>query len=160
MCRHHLFIGSAAASTFRLNLSDGVSRLLLSHLSGKKIDAATRKLYQYSYNRLTSSDPTIAWTSGLWMTEKEVEVTLLLSRQLPSSPVYLIPRRALGAFFRCEQTWARLTSDILGGLAVEDVNWNVRHSYLRLYHDIPRLKMLSRQNQLPILSQDIPLLGP
>lgn len=27
------------------------------------------------------------------------------------------PRRALEAFWRCEQTWARLTSDILKGMA-------------------------------------------
>ncbi|KAF3392087.1 hypothetical protein DPV78_010331 [Talaromyces pinophilus] len=66
----HLFSPASATSNFHLILSDGVGTLLLAHLKDNKLDDATRALFQYAYDRLSSADPDKGWTSGLWMTER------------------------------------------------------------------------------------------
>lgn len=70
MLKGLLFGPSCAMTGFHLVLSDGVAGLLLAHLSGSKIDAPTRALFQHAYNRLTSRDEREGWTSGLWLTER------------------------------------------------------------------------------------------
>jgi len=65
-----MFGPSSATSGFHLILSDGVAALLQTHLKGSKIDAPTRALYQHAFDRLTSDDERLGWTSGLWMTER------------------------------------------------------------------------------------------
>ncbi|CAK7228550.1 hypothetical protein SBRCBS47491_006943 [Sporothrix bragantina] len=61
---------SSASSQFHLTLSDGVAHLLSLHLAGSKLDSPTRALFQHAHGRLTSANPSTAWTSGLWMTER------------------------------------------------------------------------------------------
>lgn len=66
----HLFSPASATTNFHLILSDGVGTLLQTHLRDSKIDEATRALFQYAYDRLTSPEADKGWTSGLWMTER------------------------------------------------------------------------------------------
>jgi len=51
-------------------MTDGAARLLSRHLSGT-LPPETRAIYQSAYDHLTSRDPTVAWTSGQWMTERQ-----------------------------------------------------------------------------------------
>jgi alkylation response protein AidB-like acyl-CoA dehydrogenase len=52
-------------------MTDGAARLLSLHLLSKTLDSKTKLVFQDAYDRLTSRDPTYAWTSGQWMTERK-----------------------------------------------------------------------------------------
>lgn len=48
-------------------MTDGAARLLSRHLN---TDGERRTIFRDAYSRLTSRDPSKAWTSGQWMTER------------------------------------------------------------------------------------------
>lgn len=51
-------------------MQDGAASLLRRHLATAKLSENERKVFEDAYCRLTSRDPTYAWTSGQWMTER------------------------------------------------------------------------------------------
>lgn len=51
-------------------MTDGAAKLLSKHLSSNTMDSTSQVIFQDAYNRLVSSDPEYAWTSGQWMTER------------------------------------------------------------------------------------------
>ncbi|TPX18059.1 uncharacterized protein E0L32_011878 [Thyridium curvatum] len=71
MLRLHLWEASCASTTCPGAMQDGATRLLQRHLhKGSTLDPTLRRVLQNAYDRLTSRDPTRAWTSGQWMTER------------------------------------------------------------------------------------------
>src|ERR1700753_2872063 len=48
-------------------MTDGAARLLSRHITGT---GAQEEVFRKAYSNLTSRDPTKAWTSGQWMTER------------------------------------------------------------------------------------------
>ncbi|KKY25620.1 putative acyldehydrogenase [Phaeomoniella chlamydospora] len=67
----HLWAGSAALTTCPAAMTDGAAVLLGRHLSDPEGDQPGRSnVLQGAYRRLISFDPTEAWTSGQWMTER------------------------------------------------------------------------------------------
>ncbi|KAI6856401.1 hypothetical protein KC338_g8446 [Hortaea werneckii] len=66
----HLWTGSAAMVMCPSSMTDGAASLLRRHLSGTKLNEQQRTVFAEAYRRLTSRDPTQAWTSGQWMTER------------------------------------------------------------------------------------------
>ncbi|KAI6841184.1 hypothetical protein KC340_g8958 [Hortaea werneckii] len=66
----HLWTGSAAMVMCPSSMTDGAASLLRSHLSGTKLNEQQRSVFTEAYRRLTSRDPSEAWTSGQWMTER------------------------------------------------------------------------------------------
>ena len=68
-------------------MTDGAATLLRSHLNDPDGDQpGRRRVFKEAYDRLTSRDPSIAWTSGQWMTERtggsDVSGTETLARRL------------------------------------------------------------------------------
>ncbi|KAI0196805.1 very-long-chain acyl-CoA dehydrogenase [Xylaria flabelliformis] len=51
-------------------MSDGAARVLQHHLLNSKLSAEEQKVFRNAYDHLVSRDPTKAWTSGQWMTER------------------------------------------------------------------------------------------
>lgn len=51
-------------------MTDGAARLLQCHLADPSLDEVCRGVFQNAYDHLTSRDPSHAWTSGQWMTER------------------------------------------------------------------------------------------
>lgn len=55
-------------------MQDGAACLLRRHLTDPSLSAKLapdqRRVYEDAYRRLTSRDPSVAWTSGQWMTER------------------------------------------------------------------------------------------
>lgn len=51
-------------------MQDGAARLLQLHLAKNSLESTQRRVLQNAFDRLTSRDPTRAWTSGQWMTER------------------------------------------------------------------------------------------
>lgn len=79
MLRCHLWEPSGASTTCPGAMTDGATRLLQRHLatdaktpasSEHKMSETQRKVLQSAYDKLTSRDPSRAWTSGQWMTER------------------------------------------------------------------------------------------
>ncbi|GAB1744026.1 hypothetical protein NU219Hw_g1064t1 [Hortaea werneckii] len=66
----HLWTGSAAMVMCPSSMTDGAASLLRRHLSGTKLTEQQRSVFTEAYRRLTSRDPSEAWTSGQWMTER------------------------------------------------------------------------------------------
>ncbi|KAI7485066.1 hypothetical protein KC351_g4093 [Hortaea werneckii] len=66
----HLWTGSAAMVMCPSSMTDGAASLLRRHLSGTKLNEQQRSVFTEAYRRLTSRDPSEAWTSGQWMTER------------------------------------------------------------------------------------------
>ncbi|KAI7365060.1 hypothetical protein KC354_g5174 [Hortaea werneckii] len=66
----HLWTGSAAMVMCPSSMTDGAASLLRKHLSGTKLNEQQRSVFTEAYRRLTSRDPSEAWTSGQWMTER------------------------------------------------------------------------------------------
>jgi len=66
----HLWTGSAAMVMCPSSMTDGAASLLRRHLSGTKLNEQQRTVFTEAYRRLTSRDPSEAWTSGQWMTER------------------------------------------------------------------------------------------
>lgn len=53
----------------QLALTQGASTMLKEHLERPGLDQETRDAIQCAYDGLVSSDPSKAWTSGIWVTE-------------------------------------------------------------------------------------------
>ena len=72
--RTHLWVASCANVGCPSAMQDGAASLLRKHLSSPKLvsqlSPEQRKVFEDAYRRLTSRDPTVAWTSGQWMTER------------------------------------------------------------------------------------------
>ncbi|KAI0456692.1 very-long-chain acyl-CoA dehydrogenase [Xylaria acuta] len=51
-------------------MADGAARVLQHHLLNSKLSPEEQKVFQNAYDHLVSRDPTKAWTSGQWMTER------------------------------------------------------------------------------------------
>lgn len=67
----HLFSGSASTVTCPSAMQDGAAKLIKQYLAaGRATDPALKDVLESAYKRLTSRDPTFAWTSGQWMTER------------------------------------------------------------------------------------------
>ncbi|PGH08693.1 hypothetical protein AJ80_07814 [Polytolypa hystricis UAMH7299] len=64
--KYHLWTGSAAMVTCPSAMTDGAARLL-----GKYTNTENGVIFAEARRRLISRDPTIAWTSGQWMTERK-----------------------------------------------------------------------------------------
>lgn len=73
----HLWSPSCASVSCPAAMSDGAAILLSKHLSASANSSTAgqdpemlRKVLQGAYDRLVSFDPSYAWTSGQWMTER------------------------------------------------------------------------------------------
>jgi alkylation response protein AidB-like acyl-CoA dehydrogenase len=81
-------------------MSDGAAKLLSAHLAAPHLDRTTRRVFQDAYDHLTSRDPTKAWTSGQWMTERtggsDVSGTETVATYLPSPKDTSTPETPLG----------------------------------------------------------------
>lgn len=79
--------GSAAWTTCPNLMTDGVAALLRKHLTDCSIQGEQRKALQSAFDRVTSSDPDFAWTTGQWMTERQggsdVSMTETLAEYAP-----------------------------------------------------------------------------
>jgi alkylation response protein AidB-like acyl-CoA dehydrogenase len=101
MLRVQLWTASSANVTCPSAMHDGAARLLQLQLaSSRDLDPTTRRVFQDAFDRLTSRDPTRAWTSGQWMTERsggsdvsrtETIATLLPAPTSSSSPLLADP---------------------------------------------------------------------
>ena len=68
--KYHLWSASNANVGCPEAMTDGAAHVLKKELSAGLYDDQTRRVLQDALNRLTSRDPTKAWTSGQWMTER------------------------------------------------------------------------------------------
>lgn len=67
----HVWGTTATMTGCPMSMTDGAARLLSNHLDDEDGQQPGRKqVFAEAYRRLTSRDPTIAWTSGQWMTER------------------------------------------------------------------------------------------
>lgn len=64
--KHHLWSSSSATVTCPSAMTDGAAKLLGKHLDDPEGGDVFRKVR----DRLISTDPAVAWTSGQWMTER------------------------------------------------------------------------------------------
>jgi alkylation response protein AidB-like acyl-CoA dehydrogenase len=83
----NLWHGSAAVTTCPMAMTDGAAVLLRRHLDDPDGDQPGRgKVFSEAYRRLVSLDPSYAWTSGQWMTERsggsDVRGTETVARRL------------------------------------------------------------------------------
>jgi alkylation response protein AidB-like acyl-CoA dehydrogenase len=68
---NHLWGPTGTMTGCPMSMTDGAATLLSRHLNDPDEDQPGRqKVFQEAYNRLTSRDPKLAWTSGQWMTER------------------------------------------------------------------------------------------
>lgn len=68
--RQLLFESSSANVACPGAMADGAARVLQHHLRNPKLSAEEQGVFQNAYDHLVSRDPTKAWTSGQWMTER------------------------------------------------------------------------------------------
>lgn len=70
--KYHLWTPNSAVVTCPSAMQDGAARLLAVQLASNdiKYNATERNVLEAAYERLTSRDPSRAWTSGQWMTER------------------------------------------------------------------------------------------
>lgn len=87
-----LWEGSSANTSCPQAMQDGASRLLHRQLTGqgRRLDQTERKVFENAFAHLTSRDPTKAWTSGQWMTERpggsDVSKTETIASYAPLKP--------------------------------------------------------------------------
>lgn len=68
--KYHLWSPSSAIVTCPSAMTDGAASLCKQHLSSASTSSALRPVLEEAYRRLISRDPSEAWTSGQWMTER------------------------------------------------------------------------------------------
>lgn len=68
--KYHLWAGSNAGVTCPSAMTDGAASFITKHLQSMAKDDPKRAAIQAAYDRITSRDPSVAWTSGQWMTER------------------------------------------------------------------------------------------
>ncbi|KIW78404.1 hypothetical protein Z517_08240 [Fonsecaea pedrosoi CBS 271.37] len=67
----HVWVGHDALVTCPASMTDGAAKLVQRHLQDEDgSQPGLRRTLAEVYSRLISSDPTYAWTSGQWMTER------------------------------------------------------------------------------------------
>ncbi|PYI33411.1 hypothetical protein BP00DRAFT_122336 [Aspergillus indologenus CBS 114.80] len=84
---NHVWTGSAAMTGCPASMSDGAAKLLHAHRDDPDGDQPGRRaVLRESYRRLVARDPSVAWTSGQWMTERrggsDVRGTETVARRL------------------------------------------------------------------------------
>jgi alkylation response protein AidB-like acyl-CoA dehydrogenase len=87
--KYHLWCGSSAWVNCPSLMTDGAASLLRTHLSNPDLPSQQRSVLQSAFDRLTSRDPRVAWTTGQWMTERaggsDVSQTETLATYSPDS---------------------------------------------------------------------------
>ena len=87
--KYHLWCGSSAWVNCPSLMTDGAASLLRTHLSNPGLSSQQRPVLQSAFERLTSRDPAVAWTTGQWMTERaggsDVSQTETLATYSPDS---------------------------------------------------------------------------
>ncbi|KAK1835458.1 putative acyl-CoA dehydrogenase AidB [Podospora conica] len=114
--RCHLWGASCANTLCPAAMQDGAARLLQRHLASA-LSSTERLVFQDAYDHLTSRDPSHAWTSGQWMTERaggsdvsRTETIATLSHgPSPSSPVPLGPWSVSGFKWFSSATDSQMT---------------------------------------------------
>ncbi|KAM0256306.1 hypothetical protein ACHAQJ_005072 [Trichoderma viride] len=85
--RLHLWEASSANVTCPSAMQDGAAALLRRHLASRRLGEIERIVFDDAYRRLISRDPSVAWTSGQWMTERsggsDVSQTETIARHQP-----------------------------------------------------------------------------
>jgi len=66
----NIWCGSSAATGYNSTFADGASQLLLNYMKSPNIDKSIIPMLNSAYERLISTDPETAWTSGLFMTKQ------------------------------------------------------------------------------------------
>ncbi|OAQ99039.1 hypothetical protein LLEC1_04597 [Akanthomyces lecanii] len=88
--RMHLWQPSSAVVTCPSAMQDGAACLMRRHLTeptlSVKLTADERRVYEDAYRRLTSRDPSVAWTSGQWMTERTGGSDVSLTETVAARP--------------------------------------------------------------------------
>ncbi|KNG82456.1 hypothetical protein ANOM_009276 [Aspergillus nomiae NRRL 13137] len=84
---NHVWTSSSAMTGCPASMSDGAAKLLSAHLDRPDGDQPGRgEVLRESHRRLVSRDPSVAWTSGQWMTERrggsDVRGTETVARRL------------------------------------------------------------------------------
>lgn len=67
-------------------MHDGATRLLQLHLTNPALDPDRRAIFQNALTHLLSRDPSTAWTSGQWMTERTGGSDVSLTETLATLP--------------------------------------------------------------------------
>ncbi|OAP65305.1 hypothetical protein AYL99_01277 [Fonsecaea erecta] len=88
----HLWHGTCAVTTCPMAMTDGAAVLLRRHFDDPDGDQPGRgAVFRESHRRLVSLDPTTAWTSGQWMTERsggsDVRGTETVARRMTAQEV-------------------------------------------------------------------------
>ena len=68
--KYHIWTGSCAYVTCSSAMTDGAARLLSRHTVVDTSLSPDKEVLRAAYDRLVSRDPSKAWTSGQWMTER------------------------------------------------------------------------------------------
>jgi alkylation response protein AidB-like acyl-CoA dehydrogenase len=68
--KYHIWTGSSAYVTCPSAMTDGAARLLSRHLLDPDLPLEQQRVFREAYKNLISRDPSRAWTSGQWMTER------------------------------------------------------------------------------------------
>ncbi|KAM3416253.1 hypothetical protein BST61_g7859 [Cercospora zeina] len=68
--KYHIWTPWNAGVTCPSAMTDGAARLLTLHLQTSDLGHQERAVFEDAHRRLISTDPSIAWTSGQWMTER------------------------------------------------------------------------------------------
>ncbi|KAL6415166.1 putative acyl-CoA dehydrogenase AidB [Ilyonectria robusta] len=99
--RIQLWTASCANVTCPSAMQDGAARLLQTHLStpalASKLSAEEKKVFENAFQHLISRDPSNAWTSGQWMTERtggsDVSLTETTAVYQPTTDVQLASKQ-------------------------------------------------------------------
>ncbi|KAI5855034.1 acyl-CoA dehydrogenase/oxidase [Durotheca rogersii] len=88
----HVWSHSSAMTMCPMSMVDGAAKLLLRHKNDADGDQpGLHRVIAESYRRLTSTDPSEAWTSGQWMTERtggsDVSGTETVARRLSDGEI-------------------------------------------------------------------------
>ena len=68
--KYHIWTGSCANVTCPSAMTDGAASLLSRHTVRDTSCSPDKEVFRAAYDRLVSRDPSKAWTSGQWMTER------------------------------------------------------------------------------------------
>ena len=68
--KYHIWTGSCANVTCPSAMTDGAASLLSRHTVRDTSCSPDKEVFRAAYDRLISRDPSKAWTSGQWMTER------------------------------------------------------------------------------------------
>ncbi|KAF1825529.1 acyl-CoA dehydrogenase [Dissoconium aciculare CBS 342.82] len=112
----HLFAGSSSTVTCPSAMQDGAAKLIMTFLAdGRANDPTLEAVLQRAYKRLTSRDPTFAWTSGQWMTERtggsDVSGTETRATPLSESQIH------------ADDAWTASDGSPLGPFSVDGFKW-------------------------------------